>query len=174
MTTEQPSKFFYFPLQVWRHFLGVHRFTAWKDWLSDKEKILAQISRPEEKRDWKNNPELIFHVSIAESGRPKLVFPNFEAEIDVSLEFVPPTQGLFNFVWKTKIINEESIPNHLLEDVKDLAIAAVSFQSRLITGCSTAFFQDSTLDIFAKELYYYQFPSDKEQQEYEKQFPTNP
>ena len=133
------------PLQFWRHFLEHYRWTNWRNWLSDKEKLLKEISRTVEQRDWKDDPELVFHISLAESGRPKLVFPNFEAEVDVSLKYKNPEVGLLNYEWEAKILNESEIPERLLEQVKELSIAAISFQSRNIAGCSFACFQNRHL-----------------------------
>lgn len=161
------------PLQFWRHFLEHYRWTNWRNWLSDKEKLLQEMSRPVEQRDWEDDPELVFHISLAESGRPKLVFPNFEAEVDISLKYKNPEVGLFNYEWVAKIVNEPEIPDKFLEQVKKLSIAAISFQSRNITGCSIAFFQNQTLDSLALQLYHFQFSSQEEQENYEKLINSN-
>lgn len=122
----------------------------------------------EEKTDLSNNPRLIWHIELAESGRPLMVFSEFSVEVDASIKFVKPKNGISNYEWDWKIIDETVIPVDLLEEVRNLTIFAVNFQQRNIAATTISLWQDITLDSFAKELYFFQFPNDQIQNEYER------
>ncbi len=150
------------------HFLENFRWLCWRNYHSDTEKIKNLLSREVEKRNWSNSDKLSFKIGLAESGNPALIFNNFRAEVHVWLATVKPTEGIRNFEWAWKIVNEAEIPLDLLEEVKKLTIAAVNFQQRLVACSTIARWQNETLDKVAEEMYYFQFPDEEAQQTFEK------
>lgn len=165
MNDKQKSKEIFWPQPFFTRFLHILRFSMWKNWLSNTEEVLNRMRK--EKTDVSNNQRLIWHIELSESGRPLMVFPEFNVEVDISIKFIKPKNGISNYEWNWKIVDESVIPAELLEEVRNLTIFAVNFQQRNIAATTITLWQDATLDSFAKELYYFQFPNDETQNEYE-------